>query len=38
LTFKNGKKARIGTDEPEKLAAAIQNGINSDEKFLSHVQ
>jgi hypothetical protein len=24
LTFKNGKKARIGTDEPEKLAAAIQ--------------
>jgi hypothetical protein len=29
LTFKNGKKARIGTDEPEKLAAAIQTAIRS---------
>ncbi|MEN6306544.1 MAG: hypothetical protein ABFD91_02210 [Anaerohalosphaeraceae bacterium] len=38
LTFKNGKKARIGTDEPEKLAAAIQNVINADEKFLTYVQ
>lgn len=27
LTFKNGKKARIGTDEPEKLAAAIQAAL-----------
>jgi hypothetical protein len=30
LTFKNGKKARIGTDEPEKLAAAIQTAISSE--------
>lgn len=27
ITFKNGKKARIGTDEPEKLAAAIQAAL-----------
>lgn len=27
IIFKNGKKARIGTDEPEKLAAAIQAAI-----------
>jgi hypothetical protein len=27
IIFKNGKKARIGTDEPEKLAAAIQTAI-----------
>jgi hypothetical protein len=34
LTFKNGKKARIGTDEPEKLAAAIQTTIQpSAEKY-----
>ena len=28
LTFKNGKKARIGTDEPEKLAEAIREAIS----------
>ena len=27
LTFKNGKKARIGTDEPDKLAQAINEAI-----------
>ncbi len=27
LTFKNGKKARIGTDEPDNLAAAIQAAL-----------
>lgn len=27
IIFKNGKKARIGTDEPEKLAAAIESAI-----------
>ena len=27
LTFKNGKKTRIGTDEPEKLADAISAAI-----------
>lgn len=27
LTFKDGKKARIGTDEPDKLAAAIQAAL-----------
>ena len=27
IIFKNGKKARIGTDEPEKLAEAIQDAI-----------
>jgi hypothetical protein len=28
LTFKNDKKARIGTDEPEKLAEAITESIS----------
>jgi hypothetical protein len=27
ITFKNGKKARIGTDEPGKLAAAIESAL-----------
>ncbi len=27
IILKNGKKARIGTDEPEKLARAINNAI-----------
>ena len=27
LTFKNGKKTRIGTDEPEKLAKAIREAM-----------
>jgi hypothetical protein len=29
LTFRNGKKARIGTDQPEKLAAAIESAIKT---------
>jgi hypothetical protein len=28
ITFKNGKKARIGTDEPEKLAESIREAIS----------
>jgi len=29
LTFQNGKKARIGTDEPQKLASAIQSALKN---------
>jgi hypothetical protein len=29
VTFKNGKRAYLGTDEPEKLAAAIQSAIKT---------
>jgi hypothetical protein len=29
LIFKNGKKARIGTDQPEKLAAAVQSALKN---------
>jgi len=32
LTFKNGKRIRIGTDEPEKLAEAIQDAISQTPK------
>lgn len=32
LTFKNGKKTRIGTDEPEKLAEAVHEAIGKPAK------
>ena len=32
IIFKNGKKARIGTDELEKLAGAIRDAINQTPK------
>ena len=30
ITSKSGKKYRIGTDQPEKLAAVVRNNISAD--------